>query len=88
MPGCAFSLVADEQNVMSFIAQQGVEVIDDATAAAHATGYDDGWTCSLGQMFDDAPWAVYCNQLFERQRATPGLTRSRASWFQYGFNVR
>lgn len=62
---------------MPFIAQQGLEVIDDATAAAHAaTGYNDSWACGLGQVINDAlvvAVAVYRDQLFEGQRAAAGL---------------
>lgn len=62
---------------MPSIPEHGFEVIDDATAAAHAaTGNDDGWACSLSKVVDDAlvvAVAVDGDQLFEGQRAAPGL---------------
>lgn len=77
MPRCAFGLVANEQDVVPFIAQHGFEVIDDATTTAHAaTGYHDSWACGLSQVVDDAlvvSVAVYGDQLFEGQRAAAGL---------------
>ncbi len=72
----AVGLVAEEQNVMPFIAQHGLDVIDNANPAAHAPPAMTMAERAVCQMFDDAfvvTVAVYCNQLFERQRATPGL---------------
>lgn len=77
MAGRAFGLVTDEQNVVPLIAERGLQVIDDATAAAHtATSDHDGGSGSLGQVVDDAlvvAVAVDCDQLFEGQRAAPGF---------------
>lgn len=77
MAGRAFRLVTDEQNVVPLIAEHGLQVIDDATAAAHTTTSDnDGGSSSLGQVVDDAlvvAVAVDCDQLFEGQRAAPGF---------------
>lgn len=89
MSGGALGLVTNEQNVVPLIPQHGLEVIDDATAAAHAaTGDDDGWACSLGQMMDDALMitvAVYCNELFEGQRAASGLDAFAGLFVPEGF---
>jgi len=42
-PDRTVGLVADKQNVVPGIAEHGLEVVDDATAGAHAvTGDDDG----------------------------------------------
>lgn len=53
VPWCAFGLVANEKDVVPFVAQHGFEVIDDASTRAHAVACDDdGGTCCLCQMVD------------------------------------
>ena len=77
MPRRTFGLVPNEQNIVPFIAQHGLEVIDDTATRAHAaTGYDDSGTGGLGQVVHYALMvgvAVYCDELFEGQRAAAGL---------------
>ncbi len=77
VPGRAFGLVADEEDVVPFVAQHGFQVIDDAATRAHAaTGNHDGGAGSLGQVVHYAlvvAVAVYCDGLFEAQRSAPGL---------------
>src|SRR5690606_33841791 len=77
VPWCAFGLVANEKDVVPFVAQHGFQVIDNAATRAHATtGNHDGGACRLGQVVHYSLMvavAVYCNELFEAQRAAPGL---------------
>lgn len=73
----ALGLMANEDNVVSFIAEHGFQVIDDTTAAAHAaTGDDDGGTGGLGQVIHDTlvvSVAIDGDELLEGQRTAPGL---------------
>src|SRR5690606_22233530 len=53
VPWRAFGLVADKENVVPFVAQHGLQVVDDAPARAHAVaGDDDGGPCGLGEVVD------------------------------------
>lgn len=76
VPWGALGLMANEDNVVSLIAEHGFQVIDDTAAAAHAaTGDDDGGTGGLGQVIDDAlvvRVAIDGEELLEGQRAAPG----------------
>src|SRR5690606_32785855 len=48
VPWRAFGLVANEKDVVPFVAQHGFQVIDDAATRAHATtGDDDRRACGL-----------------------------------------
>src|SRR5690606_31918265 len=91
MPWRAFGLVADKENVVPFVAQHGFQVIDDAATRAHATtGNHDGGACSLGQVVYYAlvvAVAVYCNELFEAQRAAPGLDSVAGFLVPEGFQL-
>src|SRR5690606_14874653 len=91
MPRRTIGLVANEKDVVPLIAQHGLQVIDDATAAAHAaTGYDDGGAGGLGQVVHYALMvavAVYCNELFEAQRAAAGLDTFAGFLVPEGFQL-
>lgn len=53
--GGAGGLVADEEDVVAWVAEHGFEVVDDASAGAHAAGGDDdGWAGAAGQVVDGA----------------------------------
>src|SRR5690606_978627 len=73
----SFGLVAHKQNIVARVAEHGLEVVDDASAGAHAVASnDDGGTCGTGQVLDHAQvivMAVYRNQLLELQWTSTGL---------------
>ncbi len=91
VPRRAFGLVADEEDVVLFVAQHGFQVIDDAATRAHATtGNHDGGACGLSQVVHYAlvvAVAVYCNELFEAQRAAPGLDSVAGFLVPEGFQL-
>lgn len=52
--GVTLGLVADEEDVVTRVAEHGLKVVDDAPAAAHATGGDDdSRTGGFGQVLHD-----------------------------------
>src|SRR5690606_14814368 len=91
VPWCAFGLVANEEDVVPFVAQHGFQVIDDAAARAHTTtGNHDGGACGLGQVVHYSlvvAVAVYCNELFKGQRAAPGLDSVAGFLVPEGFQL-
>ncbi|MNN61519.1 hypothetical protein D3C81_1767590 [compost metagenome] len=59
LAGCAACLIAHEQHVMAFVAEHGLQVVDDAAATAHAVaGYHDGGAGCSGQVADHAQVGV------------------------------
>lgn len=73
----ALGLVADEQHVVPRIAEHGLEVVEDATAGAHAAGGDDdGRAGSLGEVADHREVLVVAvdgDEVGERQRVAAAL---------------
>ncbi|MCY1295848.1 hypothetical protein D9M70_452080 [compost metagenome] len=84
-------MVADEQDVVAFVAEHGLEVIDDAAAAAHAIGGDDdGRAGGFGQVADDTQVGVVVvdgEQLFEAQWLAAGLDALLRFGIPVGFEV-
>src|SRR5690606_36725678 len=91
VPWCAFGLVANEKDVVPFVAQPGFQVIDDAATRAHATtGNHDRGACGLSQVVHYSlvvAVAVYCNELFKGQRAAPGLDSVAGFLVPEGFQL-
>ncbi|MCY1311566.1 hypothetical protein D9M70_618800 [compost metagenome] len=58
-PRRALGLIANEQHVMAFVAKHGLQVVDDAAAAAHAVaGNHDGGAGRGGQVAHHAQVGV------------------------------